>query len=157
MVDMLVGLQPQVMIKAGPAQPARESNPPVLRQLGAGKLFVLPLQMLLQRGIGAETSPTLPVLAGNGMRFLPVAAKMVGIGEMAAADVALIGGGVGDGVGAAAATDVNIGHVVFQLGLVREPDRQQNYYKLQKLIPRIFVYKIIYTQRRQFNQVAFVF
>ena len=104
MVDMLVGLQPQVMIKAGPAQPARESNPPVLRQLGAGKLFVLPLQMLLQRGIGAETSPTLPVLAGNGMRLLPVAAKMVGIGEMAAADVALIGGGVGDGVGAAAAT-----------------------------------------------------
>ena len=88
---------------------------------------------------------------------LPVAAKMVGIGEMAAADVALIGGGVGDGVGAAAATDVNIGHVVFQLGLVREPDRQKNYYKLQKLIPRIFVYKIIYTQRRQFNQVAFVF
>jgi hypothetical protein len=61
MLNVLMGLQGEVMLEHHLAEPAGELNPALCEE-GAGKLLVLPLKMTLQRALRAETSLALPVL-----------------------------------------------------------------------------------------------
>jgi hypothetical protein len=59
-----MGLQAEMVLEHHVAEPAGELNPALCEER-AGKLFVLPLKMTLERALRAETSLALPVLPGE--------------------------------------------------------------------------------------------